>query len=253
MYTDLSRGGILEEILAYIDDHTVLVELEDHTKFDSIESVKKEKERREENWRALADQEWGVRAPHTGWFFGDFNIPGSFLFAEAIVVTPFRAIMALLATVEQAQQALGETPWEKEWESFLASLTEGKAPKLGRLRLKFIVRLPGDITDIYNVSLGYGRTKLVPVFSDQRSSVIHWDDELAESEGWWEKEESKELDIGTLFPLGFGQHTASSFFYFDFLIDDPDFDPQGIVELSILSSEENKEEAVFVIDLSAMR
>ncbi len=249
MYKDLTREDYLNEMMEYLDEHNVLIEEDDRTQFDSIEAIRREMERREKNWEQLMGQEWGTITTHTVAFFGDVNLVSPFSAAQAIVLTPFRAGLGFLA---QGRKKSGENQLEEVWEYWKGMVAKEKA--MNRFYLKFIVRLYDYYGSAY-ASLKYGNKVLKPVFSKKRESGVHYEREVRYEDGFGgEREEWKQLELESPARWPEQANELVPFSYFDFLIDDPDFDPQGLIELSISKRKDDAdEEAVFVIDLSRMR
>lgn len=273
MYMDPPPEGYVDELLEYMEDHDIVIEGDDNTIFTSLEAIKREIEKREQNWQELASQEWGVQVFYATAGFGDLNLlsypegtgeeertewrkrqqKAQLEGGPAIVFTPSRTFLAVLGLSreiygdEEMRERLKNL--EEEWE---LENSEGETPN--HFYLGFILRLPIQECQECSVSLRYEDKELEPIFSFQRESKIYYEEELnpwgrqfsMEHKEEWErlKEEWDKLGLGW-------DGTIATFFYFNFRIENQDFDPEGTMELWF--STEFGEEAFFDIDLSKMR
>ena len=246
-----------DEVWEYTEgEDALLIEAEDNTKFDSLDAIKKEIEKRKKNWEELVTQEWGVRILHTELGFGDLNLGrhSGFWDAQAIVFTPFRSHVAWLAML---RKAFGDEKVREGFEKVRGDLRELDLRELEKVKelektaplcLGFVVRIPVYQWVLpsfsYLALLRYENKELEPIFSHERESKVYYDHKVRHDETYKEKKEFTELGLSLL-------DSIATFLYFDFMIEDPDFDPQGEVELYLLT--ERGTEGVFVFDLSKTR
>ncbi|TKJ44508.1 hypothetical protein CEE35_07620 [Candidatus Aerophobetes bacterium Ae_b3b] len=242
----------VDEVWEYTEGkHAVLIEAEDNTKFDSLDAIKKEIEKRKKNWEELVAQEWGVPIIHTEPGFGDLNLREHLGLwdAQAIIFTPFRTT---LSTLSMLRKAFGDEKVREEFEKVRGDLRElEKVKELEKptpLYLGFVIRIPTYQWELpflnYLALLRYDGNELEPIFSHERESKVYYDHKVRYDEMYKEKREFTELGLGLT-------DSIATFLYFDFAIEDRDFNPQGKVELYLLT--ERGTEGVFVFDLSKMR
>jgi hypothetical protein len=247
MYTEYTLE-VYDELWDYMDSHAILIEAENNTELDSLDAIRKEIEKRKKNWEELVIQEWGVSITATEFGFGDLNLREHLGFwdAQAIVFTDFRAQLAMPAMY---RELVGEEKMQELFEKIRGKLEkQEKIAMLGRFPLSFVVRIPTYQWEFpfsnYLALLRYGDKELEPTFLYQRESKIYYDHKVQYDESYKEKKEFTELGLGFT-------DSIATFLYFDFLIEDKNFDPQGKVELWLLT--ERGEEGVFTVDLSKMR